>query len=162
MKHIRSLLLLAALLCSVASLRADTAPAPDLSFLPHTVGALEIVAWDGYSYVARDGRTFWSGVATPSVADLAAALATPRTPPAAPVVVPTEVSRRQLFRALLEFNPALTRAAIRAQLTAEADLIEFDEALEFRRDHPLIARLGEMLGITSAQADAIFIRAAQL
>lgn len=107
-------------------------------------------------------RTFWSGVATPSVADLAAALATPRTPPAAPVVVPTEVSRRQLFRALLEFNPALTRAAILAQLTAEADLIEFDEALEFRRDHPLIARLGEMLDITSAQADAIFIRAAQL
>jgi hypothetical protein len=51
----------------------------DLSFLPRTAAGVELVAWDGFSYVARDGRTFWSG-ADPSAADLDGALSAPRLP----------------------------------------------------------------------------------
>lgn len=81
MHSLRSLILVIALLAALV-LRADPATAPDLSFLPRTAAGVEIVGWDGYSYVDSAGHTYWSGAAEPSAADLDAALATLRTPPA--------------------------------------------------------------------------------
>lgn len=160
MKFHRSLLVALSL---AAALHAADVPTtlPDLSFLPRTAAGVEIVGWDGFSYVDGQGRTFWSGVATPSAADLDDAL-TSRRPVPPPVAVPAQVSRRQLFLALLEQSPTLTRTAIRAQLTTEAQLVEFDEAQEFRRDHPLIAALAAALGFSAGEVDQVFIRASQL
>jgi hypothetical protein len=83
----------------------------------------------------------------------------------APPPVPFSVTRRQLFLELAA--QGITRAAIRAQLeaiadatTREAALIEFDEALQFERAHPLIGSLGQSLALSSAQVDALFIAAA--
>lgn len=80
-----------------------------------------------------------------------------------PVAVPQEVTRRQLFLALLATNPALTRNAIRASLgDNEAALIEFDEAITFSREHPLVSSLATSLGLNSDAVDAIFISASSL
>ena len=69
-----------------------------------------------------------------------------------------------MFLALYGFNQSLTREAIRAMITSEAGLIEFDEALSFRRDHPLIAQLAAAaaVGMTSEQVDDLFRQAATL
>ena len=75
--------------------------------------------------------------------------------------VPWSVTRRQLFLWLLSTH-GVTRAQLRAMLTTEAALIEFDEAQEFRREHPLVAQLAGALGMTAADVDAGFIAAAQL
>lgn len=82
-------------------------------------------------------------------------------PPAFSPTVPASVTRRQL---LLVLNAnGVTRAAVRAMLAGnEAALIEFDEASEFRRDHPLVGQLGAALGKTEEQIDAMFIAASAL
>lgn len=74
-------------------------------------------------------------------------------------IVPQEVTRRQLFLAVYAFNSGLTRAALRSSINNEAGLIEFDEALSFKREHPLVLSLGSQLGLTSGQIDQIFITA---
>lgn len=80
-------------------------------------------------------------------------------PPVQPAPVPASVTRRQL---LLELNArGITRTAIRTQLgNDEAALIEFDEASEFARAHPLVGSLATALGLTSAQVDDVFRSAA--
>jgi len=75
--------------------------------------------------------------------------------------VPWSVTRRQLFLWLFATHN-VTRAQLRAMLTTEAALIEFDEAQEFRREHPLVAQLAGALGMTAADVDAGFIAASQL
>ncbi|MEQ9823492.1 MAG: hypothetical protein ABQ298_03825 [Puniceicoccaceae bacterium] len=80
-------------------------------------------------------------------------------PPSPPV--PYEVTRRQLFL-VLDSELSLTRETLRASLTTEAQRIEFDEALSFHRDHPLVVSMGASLSLTPAEIDAIFIAAAQL
>lgn len=50
------------------------------SLFPLVVGALTLVAWDGFSYVDEAGRTYWSGASEPSETDAADALAKPRIP----------------------------------------------------------------------------------
>jgi len=82
----------------------------------------------------------------------AAALAAHLANPPAPVApVPQTVTRRQLFLALLAHDAQLTRANLRAMITDEAGLIEFDEAMEFRIDHPLVVELSVALGIDKAE-----------
>lgn len=58
---------------------AETAPEYPCAWMPLAVGALEIVGWDGYSYVDREGRTYWSG-AEPNEADAQDAVTTRREP----------------------------------------------------------------------------------
>ncbi|HSV73449.1 MAG TPA: hypothetical protein VLH79_06795 [Chthonomonadales bacterium] len=110
------------------------------------------------AYLAQSGNPCEANAA----ADIAYARA---NPPPAPV--PTSVTRRQLLLALNQAG--VTRAAIRATLTAiedptarEAALIEFDEAATFDRTHALVAQLASVLGLTSAQVDAIYRNAATL
>lgn len=50
---------------------------PDLSFLPREASGLTLTGWDGFSYVAADGRTFASIDGEPSAADCDASLASP-------------------------------------------------------------------------------------
>lgn len=72
------------------------------------------------------------------------------TPP-----VPVAVSRRQAKLALLsagkleDANNAVLEAGIEAQ-------INWNDAMEFRRDNPLITAIGGALGMTSGQIDDLF------
>lgn len=84
-----------------------------------------------------------------------------------PLAVPATVTRRQLF--LWLNTQGHTRAAIRTLLeqtpdatAREAALIEFDEAQEFKRTHPLILQLAAALGYSATQLDAAWVAAAQL
>lgn len=76
-----------------------------------------------------------------------------------PAPVPQIVSRRQAKRALLaaglldEADAAIEAAGMEAQ-------IDWADALEFRRDHPLIAAMGAALSLTSGQIDDLFRAAA--
>lgn len=80
----------------------------------------------------------------------------PSSPP-----VPAEVTRRQLLLAL--YGAGITRSQIAAMLAGnEPALIEYEEALTFRRDHPLIASLGGALQMDSEQIDQLFLQAAAL
>lgn len=64
------------------------------SVFPLTIGGLTLVGWDGFSYVAENGCTFWSGAAAPSEADATDALvhrrAVPR--PADPTPIGTRLA----------------------------------------------------------------------
>ncbi len=84
---------------------------PEFPFpwMPLQVGNVEIVGWDGFSYVDRSGRTYWSG-AEPSEVDCADAVQNPRPCPA-PVVIMTPLT------VLSRLTPAEEMA-----LTASADL----------------------------------------
>lgn len=96
----------------------------------------------------------------PKIAD-AVLVAAIENPPAPPVVVPEEVTRRQLLLAL--YGAGITRSQIAAMLAGnEPALIEYQEALTFRRDHPLIASLGGALQMESEQIDQLFLQAAAL
>lgn len=82
-------------------------------------------------------------------------------PPVEAPPVPAEVIRRQLLLAL--YGAGITREQIRGMLEGnEAALIEYDEALTFRRDHALIASLANAVGLSSAQVDDLFRSAAAL
>ena len=98
--------------------------------------------------------------ATLTDAEIASAILAPE-PQAA---VPVKVTRRQLFLALLQVDETLTRDAIRAMLSTEAQRIELDEAAEFERAHPMVAALAAhpSLNLTSDQVDDIFRAAATL
>jgi hypothetical protein len=64
-------------------------------WMPLAVGGIEVVGWDGYSYVDRAGRTYWSGE-SPSEADALAAVGTPRAIPAPAAEQPPVGTRRSL------------------------------------------------------------------
>lgn len=84
-------------------------------------------------------------------------------PPPFPAFVPDKVSRRQLFLALLDKSASLTRAQIRGMLEGnEVALIEFDEAIEFHRQHSLVLSLASALSLSSDEVDEIFAVAAGL
>jgi hypothetical protein len=77
--------------------------------------------------------------------------------------VPASVTRRQLLLVLASQDPAITREAIRGMLAGnELGLIEFEEARDFERAHPLIGQLATALGMDEATVDQLFIAAAQL
>ncbi len=151
-------------------------PAPpafeEYSLTVEGLGEITIIAPEGEpGYRARlvDGRVtaFPSVSGEPSEANAAADIAYAiANPPAA--AVPTNVTRRQLLLALLNGH-AITRAAIRTQLEAIADataresaLIEFEEATEFERAHPLVATLAAAFELTTGQVDDVFRTAAGL
>jgi hypothetical protein len=136
----------------------ETAPA----FEPYesSLGTVTGVEGDYYIINTIDGKVI--GVRAngePSADNIEADIANPAP---APVAVPQEVTRRQIFLALLATSSSLTRAAIRGGLVDEAALIEFDEAITFKRTHPLVAALASSLGLSDAEVDAIFIAAAAL
>lgn len=94
----------------------------------------------------------------PTDAELADTIA---NPPEEVAPIPASAARRQLFLWLNSIG--ITRAMLRAQLAGnEEALIELDEAQEFRREHPLVAQLGQSLGLSSAQIDDAFRAAAVL
>ena len=81
-------------------------------------------------------------------------------PPPVAVPVPQEVTRRQLLLALHAVG--ITRAQIAAQVAGDSvAVIEYEEALTFRRDHPLIGVLGAALQMGSEQIDDLFRAAAR-
>lgn len=136
-------------------------------FTPYEVAGIgTVTAHEGDTYCvlvssgAVHGYKSQSGEPSQSLAaaEIAHAIANP--PPFAPTV-PASVTRRQL---LLVLNASgVTRAAVRAMLAGnEAALIEFDEASEFRRDHPLVGQLGAALGKDAGQIDTMFINASAL
>jgi hypothetical protein len=88
-------------------------------------------------------------------------------PPAQPVLpdpVPERVTQRQLRLAMLGLG--LTAEMVEAQLAnlpssqKAAALIEWEYSLDAKRDHPLIASIGQAMGLTDDQVDDIF-RAAE-
>jgi hypothetical protein len=92
------------------------------------------------------------------------------TNPAPPVLepVPESVSRRQLLVALF-MATGVKDTDILTSLGAIADpaaryvaTVEFREAGEFRRAHPLIAQLAAQLSLSAEQVDDIFRAAAKL
>lgn len=72
-----------------------------------------------------------------------------------PSIVPGIVSRRQAKLALLEAGLLATADAIIAGADQETQ-INWADAVEFRRDHPLITAIGGALGMTSDQIDDLF------
>lgn len=136
-------------------------------FVPYEVAGLGTVeGHDGADYLVRVPSGALHGYRSPSgtpsealaAEEIAYALA---NPPAFPNPVPASVTRRQLFLWLNSLG--ITRAALRTQLAGnEAALIELEEATEFQRAHPLVAQLGQTLGLDSAQIDDAFRNAATL
>lgn len=104
-------------------------------------------------------------MATEQVFDCATGEVFTRPAPAFVPSVPASVTRRQARLALLG---AGLLASVDAAITAmpgvegEAARIEWADALEFERTHPLIASLASGLGLTEAQIDDLFITAAAL
>jgi hypothetical protein len=98
-----------------------------------------------------------------------------------PVMVPPVISDRQFFHALAKMNVISEQEALAAVATgtipqAMSDIVEampvdserFDAkmflsgAVEFRRDHALVAVFGAAMGWTDAQIDDLFIFAGAL
>jgi hypothetical protein len=87
----------------------------------------------------------------------------------APVVtpqptIPQSISRRQALQALYLRAPSIAVAdiesAITSHLTGSAQglaLIELRESQVFERQRPLIISMGAVLGLSSAEMDALFI-----
>lgn len=75
--------------------------------------------------------------------------------PAGPTPVPSVVSRRQAKLALLDAGLLDNADSIIAAADQETQ-INWADAVEFRRDHPLITVIGRALGMTSEQIDDLF------
>lgn len=143
----------------------------DLSFLPLTIGSITLVGWDGASYVADDGRTFYTAN-LPSAEDAAAAVATPQNPPAPVAPVPSVVGSGQIRAALIASGIAADDDALNglvegALTAAIADATEraialtlWRNASEFVRDNAFIATAQAALGLSDAQVDDLFRLAA--
>jgi hypothetical protein len=147
------------------------APAPEpapvvypFDWMPLPVGAVEIVGWDGFSYVDRAGRTYWSG-AEPGEADAIDAVENGAAP-AALAPVPESIGPAQIRIALRRIGVTSGQIyALISALPAEAqddarDL--WDYATVIRRDHALIATLAAGLGLSAEQVDDVFRAAATI
>lgn len=144
----------------------------DLSFLPLTTGGVTLVAWDGASYVADDGRTFWTASDTPSADDAAAAVANPQNPPSPVAPVPTVVGSGQIRAALIACGVAADDDALNALVEAAlagaiADTTQraialtlWRNASEFVRGNAFIATAKGALGLSDEQVDDLFRLAA--
>lgn len=86
--------------------------------------------------------------------------------PVEPPQVPQVVTRRQARQALLlagrlqDVQPAID--AIADPLQRGLAQIAWEDSLEFERHDPVLLQLAGVLGVTSAELDALFIQAAQL
>ena len=65
------------------------------------------------------------------------------------------LTRREVFLALYR-DKGITPDQIRAGLTNEEAIIEFDYASDYYRGNPLIAMVGASLGYTSSELDYLF------
>lgn len=87
--------------------------------------------------------------------------------PAPPYVpVPSHVTARQarqalLLAGLLDSVPAALQS-LPDPVQRGLALIEWEHSQEFERSRPLVVAMGPLLGLTSAQIDALFIQAASL
>lgn len=115
------------------------------------------------SYTAPDGATLV--LSGPNVEpgwtwSQGAGFGEPETEPAAPVLVP--ITRRQLRLTLLA-NGLLDQVEPAIAALDEPDrsvaTIEWQDASEYRRDHPLIAEIGAALELDDAVIDAMWIEA---
>ncbi len=82
-----------------------------------------------------------------------------------PAPVPKAITRRQARLALLGAGLLeQVDAAIAAMpgVEGQAAQIEWADASEIHRDHPMIASLGPALGLTGEQIDALFVAGAGL
>lgn len=139
----------------------EETPAPEFPFpwMPLAVAGVEIVGWDGYSYVDRTGRTYWSGLAEPNAEDAADAVETPRTPPAP---VPDVITRAQFIiaaRRQLGLNEGEVFALISGLPAGEVQETArnlWENAREFRRANTFLNQLAELNGNTPAEIDEVF------
>jgi hypothetical protein len=81
-------------------------------------------------------------------------------PPPPPEAVTARQARLALLGAGLLDNVDATLASIPDPLSRRAAQIEWEYALEIRRDSPLVAALAPLLGLTAEQVDDLF-RAAE-
>lgn len=77
----------------------------------------------------------------------------------APPISPEVVTIRQAKLALLA-GGLLDEANAAVAAAGQAAQIEWEYATEVRRDSPLVAGIGPVLGLTESQIDALFITAA--
>lgn len=82
-----------------------------------------------------------------------------------PIAVPIAVTMRQARLALLEAGKLNMIPTIINSLpspTKEAASIEWEYSSEVQRHNGFVAQIGPALGMSSAEVDALFIRASQL
>lgn len=80
--------------------------------------------------------------------------------PVESVSVPASVTRRQMKLALLQQD---LLSAVEAAVLASSDpalTINWQDALDFRRDHPFVLQMAALLGKTEAEVDEMFVLAA--
>lgn len=149
---------------SALFLPAVEVPPPFPSYGVEDVGT--VIAHEGPHYIVKmlDGRVcaFRSNSGTPSEADAAADIASPAPEP---VAVPASVTRRQLKEQLIRMDRLHEVEATVSAITGTDGRIArnwWAEAVEFRRDHPLVGSLGGALNLSEAEIDAAFIAAAAL
>lgn len=88
-----------------------------------------------------------------------------KSAPAPAPVIPDAITMRQARLALLDAGLLATvdqAIASMSGVEGEAARIEWEYAMEVRRDSPLIAALGPALGLTGEQIDALFVAGAGL
>lgn len=141
------------------------------AFVPYTVEGIGTVeAHEGDTYLVRVPSGALHGYASPSgtpseelaAEEIAHAIA---HPPAFPDPVPASVTRRQLKEQLIRMERLHeVEATVSAIPGTEGRIARnwWAEAVEFRRDHPLVSAIGGTLGLTAAQIDALFVAAAKL
>lgn len=178
MKTIR--LLVCFLNLSFIALAADEAPVEtpsppafeEYSLTVEGLGEITVIAPEGepgYRVRLPSGAVtaFPAHSGAPSQENAAADIAYARAhPPALPV--PESVTRRQLLLALFtatgvkDTDILTSLGQIADPATRYVATVEFAQASEFRRGHPLVAQLAAQLHLTSAQVDDIFRAAAKL
>ena len=121
---------------------------------PYTLAATSQEPLPGYEAMAKDAFDQW-------LRDQLVAGWTPAELPAPAPTVPTEVTPRQFWLALLSIG--ITEEMVVAQLEGnEAALITVRKALSVSRQDPLVDAMAAMLGKSEADVDAIFQLAATL
>lgn len=82
--------------------------------------------------------------------------------PVVSVPVPASVTRRQMKLALLQQD---LLGAVEDAVAASSDMalrINWQDALDFRRDHPFVIQMAGLLGKSDAELDEIFVLANSL
>jgi hypothetical protein len=132
---------------------ADTINSSDAVYPKHVVDGWQIVDAtlpDGF----RCADYIWSGSALVA-----------KPPVVIPPVVPEAVTMRQARLALLGAGMLASVNSAIAGMTGpqgEAARIEWEFSSEVKRHQPLVLALGPTLGLTEAQLDALFVKAATL
>ena len=86
-------------------------------------------------------------------------------PPTPPPTIPQSVTMRQARLALMSAGKLATvNAAIAGMAGVQGDAarIEWEFSSEVKRNQPLVMSMGQALGLTSTQLDALFTQAAKI